>query len=139
MKCALFAVLVLMSATTSAQSVHKCVATDGSISYQSEPCDGAATVKKTWDAVPEQLGNAEQSQRRNAQQKAAEDAEYLRRLAHGNSGVARRSAASMDAIPKQSSDCKRARKQRDAFYAQSPKRTSKDMERWNKHVYDTCK
>lgn len=136
MRWILLFVLALASVGASAQSVYKCIGKGGAVSFQSEPCADAGQVEKTWDATPERLSNAEQWQRYNAQQKAANDAAYLRRLAGGRPA---QSGASVVVVPRQSNLCSNARKSRDNFYANHPRRTSKDMERWNKHVYDACK
>lgn len=127
-------VLALASSGASAQSVYKCVASNGVASFQSEPCSDPAQVRKVWDATPPHLSNAEQWQIHNARKKAASDAAYLRRLAHGN-GTG--SGSTMAGIG--NDRCGAAKRDRDRFYANNPRRRSKDMERWNKYVYDACK
>ena len=138
MRVANFLVLFLLAGSASAQSVYKCVGKGGETSFQSHPCDSGAEAAKVWDATPGRPSNAEQWQRYNARKKAANDAAYLRRLAHGApSGGA--GTDQVTHVPKQTSRCANARQQRDTFYANNPRRTSKDMERWNRHVYDSWK
>ncbi|MGV8939963.1 MAG: DUF4124 domain-containing protein [Lysobacter sp.] len=128
--------LTLSSFGAAAQSVYKCVGKGGVTSFQSNPCDGAAQVKKVWAAEPESVSNDEQSRRYNAQRKAASDAAYLRRLAHG---ATPRVGPSGNVVSIRDEQCVSARRRRDVYYANNPKRKSKDMERWNKFVYDACK
>lgn len=128
--------LTMCSFGASAQAVYKCVVKGGVTSFQSEPCAGTAQLKKVWSAPPELLSNEEQWRRHNAQRKAANDAEYLRRLAHGGSQGA---SARTTTVTIRDENCAAARRRRDVFYANNPKRKSKDMERWTKHVYDACK
>lgn len=140
MRSFVFFVLLLAAGSTSAQSVYKCVGKGGATSFQSHPCDSSSEAAKVWDATPERLSNAEQWRRYNARQKASNDAAYLRGLAHGSAGPG--PSAGVDQVinvPKQANRCAAARRDRDSFYARTPKRTSKDMERWNKLVYDACK
>lgn len=132
----LVSALWIHPAVAETKSVYKCVGKGGVASFQSEPCTDPTHVKKVWNAEPERLTNAQQWQRYNTQQKAANDAAYLRSLAHGD--VASTGAGAYR-INIRNSQCQRARRDRDTFYANTPKRKSKDMERWNKYVYDACK
>lgn len=136
MRLMVLVVFLIASWSTSAQSVYKCVGKGGATSFQSDPCEGNSRVSKVWDASPENPSNAEQWRRYNARQKSLRDAAYLRSLAHG---VPSSGSASAVGIPTHSNGCSNARRSRDVYYANHPKRKSKDMERWNKHVYDACK
>ncbi len=128
--------LTMWSFGATAQSVYKCVGKGGVTSFQSEPCAATAKLMKVWAAEPESVTNHEQWRRHNARKKAASDADYLRRLAHG---VARGDAPRGNVVTIRDEHCASARSQRDVYYANNPRRTSKDMERWNKFVYDACK
>ncbi len=128
--------LTVYSSGASAQSVYKCVAKGGVTSFQSDPCAVDAQLKKVWAAEPESLSNEERGRRHKAQRKAASDAAYLRGLARGETqgAGARTTVANI-----RDENCAAARRQRDIFYANNPKRKSKDMERWTRFVYDACK
>ena len=136
MRIVVIFLILLSSWSASAQSVYKCVDKGGIPSFQSDPCGDHAQISKVWDATPERLNEAERRRRYDANQKAATDAAYLRRLA---AGTPRHSGGTAVSIPRETNHCSDARQRRDQFYANTPRRTSKDMERWSKFVYDACK
>ncbi len=81
MKSLLFVCLLAAPASASAQQVYKCVK-GKDVSYQSSPCEAAATVAKQWAATPEAPpDNAELWRRYNAKKQGEADSAYLRSLA----------------------------------------------------------
>jgi hypothetical protein len=132
----LFLFLALASFGASAQSVYKCVGKGGVSSFQSEPCSGSEEVKKVWDATPQRLSNEEQWRLYHAKQKAANDAAYLRRLANGGgSGAVGTSVQPRTAT----GSCERAKRDRDSYYANNPKRSYSVIEQWSAVVRNACK
>ena len=56
----LWLVCAWWSGHAAAQSVHKCVAADGEVSYQSHPCGGRSRETQRWNAPPDPPPSTEQ-------------------------------------------------------------------------------
>lgn len=133
MRIFLFA-LLLATPVAQAQSLYKCVGSDGVPSFQSQPCGPGQQLRAVHDATPERLSNEEQWRRYNARQKAASDAAYLRRLADRHKG-----SGSAAAVPVTSNGCTAARARRTQAYADYPRMSVATRSEWERIVYDACK
>lgn len=135
---ALCVLLALTPGAAPAQAVFKCVGKDGSVSYQSEFCDGA---KKFWYAPPEPDPTPAQIRARQyAQQRARAESQELAARAGRAPGYAH-SEAQGAAIPIGGTACAAARAQRDAWL-KSPQGRDAGIDgrrAWHDYVWNACK
>ena len=54
-------IVMMLSCDVAAQTVQKCVARDGHVRYQSEPCARGERVAEVWDATPDEVPAPEPS------------------------------------------------------------------------------
>lgn len=94
-----------------AQSIHKCVARSGQVSYQSRPCAADARTEWARDAAPEPSPSAERrSAMRKEKARRAVESDYLARLAGQRRGRPAGHAISTSHDP---DACEAARRHRD--------------------------
>lgn len=75
-------VAVLSCGAVSAQSVQRCVAPNGTVSYQDAPCAAGSRTSGSWDARPEPAPTPEQLRQRELQrQQARAESDFLSRRA----------------------------------------------------------
>lgn len=120
--------------TAKAQTVHKCVGSDGSVVYQSQACGEGRVARQSWAAEPEVLSASELRERRSRERA---NSAYLQKLA----GRYRRPAARGTAISSHSNAraCEAAKARRARAEAGSKRLTLKQLERLGDAVYEACK
>ena len=120
-------VACLLAAPVSAAELYRCVAENGSVSYQDAACDGGSVLSKTIpvrvDAAPAEAKSAKAKSSR-AKARAAESPRSM----GANARKQRRAA------------CEQARKARDATLARAGlSRTFEQLRALDDGVYEACK
>lgn len=130
----------LWSASAMAQTVHKCVDADGTVSYQSASCSAGLREAARWDATPEPAPTAEQLRSRQAarEHERAESEFLSRRAGTANARVARNVGAAGRASPP--SACAAARAAREETLERvGLKRTYELLSRLDEQVRKACR
>ncbi|KRG78084.1 hypothetical protein ABB30_05000 [Stenotrophomonas ginsengisoli] len=130
-----FVVMLLLCIAPAAQAQHVYKCTQGkSVSYQSEPCAGAAD--RVWHAPPEVIDPAIQRQNQYTQQEMDRRAREQR---SGYRAPSRATGASIG-VSRNQSACDSAKARRAAAYEQlGTRRTFEQSRFWDNQVYDACK
>lgn len=125
--------LALVTPVSHAAIVHKCVADDGAVSYQSDSCPVGTRAQRHWDSQALREPGSAELARRNAERER--DSAYLERIAQRRSRPAR-----LHLVRAQSSTCEAIKARRDTQLRRRGNAMSFEVRRrWNNRVYEACK
>lgn len=135
------AMAALSCSAVFAQSVQRCVAPNGAVSYQDAPCALGSRTSGRWDARPEPAPTPDQVRERELQrQQARAESDFLSRRA-GTDRVDR-SASRMARVPRDTGstrcDAAKARRERTLDIA-GLKRTFDLLRKLDEQVREACR